>query len=156
MAILKENKIYYSITEVSKLLKITTATIRFWETKFSSIKTVKRERNKRRKYILRDIQTLHKINNLLHIQGFTVKGAIKILEDWKPELSFNDFDQLLKNEISDLIYGNGKVSRPPKAKQKELLPRKGFNDFSKINSDNKSEIERIMKEVNSLIGKIKY
>ncbi len=156
MAILKENKIYYSITEVSKLLKITTATIRFWETKFSSIKTVKRERNKRRKYILRDIQTLHKINNLLHIQGFTVKGAIKVLEDWKPELSFNDFDQLLKNEISDLIYDNGKVSKPPKEKQKELLPRKGFNDFSKLNSDNKSEIERIMKEVNGLIGKIKY
>ena len=102
MTILKENKLYYSITEVSKLLELTTPTIRFWETQFPCIKTVKRERNKRRKYIFRDIQTLHHINYLLHIEGFTVKGAIKALENWKPDQSFAEFDELLKNEITIL------------------------------------------------------
>ncbi len=156
MTILKENKIYYSITEVSKLLSLSTPTIRFWETQFPSIKTVKREKNKRRRYILRDIQTLHKINNLLHIQGFTVKGATQMLENWKPDLSFQQFDKRLKSEISNLIYKNGKIGKPPKEKQKELLPKEGFNDFSKINSDKKTEIENIIKDVNILLNKIKY
>ena len=156
MTILKENKIYYSITEVSKLLSLTAATIRFWETQFPLIKSVKREKNRRRKYILRDIQTIHKINNLLHIQGFTIKGATQMLEDWKPNLSFVQFDKLLKNEISNMIYDNGKIGKPPSEKQKELLPKEGFNDFSKINSDKKTEIESVIKDIEKLLGQIRY
>lgn len=156
MTILKENKLYYSITEVSNLLNLTTPTIRFWETQFPAIKTVKREKNKRRRYIFRDIQTLHHINYLLHIEGFTVKGAIKALENWKPDQSFAEFDELLKNEISNLIYKNGKLAIAPSKSQKELLPKKGFNDLNKLNSDKKTEIENIIKDVNNLLDQIKY
>ncbi len=71
---LTPGKLYYTIGEVSEYLKLAPSQIRFWETQFPEL-TPKKTRKGDRRYILKDVETLEKINHLLKIQGFTIKGA---------------------------------------------------------------------------------
>jgi DNA-binding transcriptional MerR regulator len=55
-------------------LKLAPSQFRFCETKFPEL-TPKMTRKGDRRYILKDIETIEKINQLLKIQGFTIKVA---------------------------------------------------------------------------------
>jgi DNA-binding transcriptional MerR regulator len=54
-------------------------TIRFWETKFSQIKPMKRGGN-RRYYRPEDIAVLERIHELLYDKKYTIKGAQGVLK----------------------------------------------------------------------------
>ncbi len=71
-------KLFKSISEVSKELDIATHILRFWEDNFKSIRPVRRSGG-RRYYHTRDVELLHKIKDLLYKQGYTIKGAKKFL-----------------------------------------------------------------------------
>jgi DNA-binding transcriptional MerR regulator len=63
-----------TIREVSAIIGVPQYVLRFWENKFSDI--VKPTKNKNRRcYSDEDIEMLHKIRNLLHDQGYTIKAA---------------------------------------------------------------------------------
>ena len=53
--------------------------MRFWETKFSQIKPLKRGGG-RRYYRPEDVTVLEKIHELLYSQGYTIKGAQNVLK----------------------------------------------------------------------------
>ena len=72
------SKAYYTITEVSKNLNLPSHVMRFWETKFSRLKPMKRSGG-RRYYQRKDIEILEQIKELLYIKGFTIKGAQKLI-----------------------------------------------------------------------------
>lgn len=69
---------YRTIGEVSEQLNIQPHVLRFWETKFKQIKPVKR-RGGRRFYNESDVELIENIHILLHVKGFTIKGAQKEL-----------------------------------------------------------------------------
>jgi len=69
---------YKTISEVSKLIDVASHVLRFWETKFSSVKPLKRSGG-RRYYNSEDIEVLSKIRSLLYNEGYTIKGAQKVL-----------------------------------------------------------------------------
>jgi len=73
---------YKTISEVSKLIDVASHILRFWETKFSSVKPLKR-RGGRRYYNSEDIEVLSKIRSLLYNEGYTIKGAQKVLRSSK-------------------------------------------------------------------------
>jgi DNA-binding transcriptional MerR regulator len=79
---LTPGKLYYTIGEVSEYLKLAPSQIRFWETQFPEL-SPKKTRKGDRRYILKDVETLEKINHLLKIQGFTIKGAKEHLKTIK-------------------------------------------------------------------------
>ena len=54
--------------------------LRFWETRFSQIQPVKRGGG-RRYYRPEDIALLRGIQDLLHVQGMTIKGVQKVLKE---------------------------------------------------------------------------
>ena len=54
--------------------------LRFWETRFSNIKPLKRGGG-RRYYRPEDVLLLKGIRHLLYDQGFTIKGVQRILKD---------------------------------------------------------------------------
>src|SRR5262249_21734006 len=56
-----------------------THVLRFWETKFDNLRPMKRP-DGRRFYRPDDMDMLRKLQNLLHVQGLTIRGAIKALE----------------------------------------------------------------------------
>ena len=71
---------FRTISEVSVILNTPTHVLRFWETKFSQIKPVKRAGG-RRYYRRSDINLIAGIKKLLHSDGVTIRGVQKILRD---------------------------------------------------------------------------
>jgi len=69
---------YRTIGEVSEQLNIQPHVLRFWESKFKQVKPVKR-RGGRRFYSEADVELIENIHILLHVKGFTIKGAQKEL-----------------------------------------------------------------------------
>ena len=67
-----------TISEVSVLLDVPPHVLRFWEGKFISLRPLKRSGG-RRYYRPDDVALLRRIRNLLYVDGFTIKGAQKLI-----------------------------------------------------------------------------
>lgn len=76
----KSAQAFRTISEVAELLDVPAHVLRFWETRFSQIQPVKRGGG-RRYYRPEDIALLRGVQNLLHVQGMTIKGVQKVLKD---------------------------------------------------------------------------
>lgn len=77
-------KLYYSISEVSKITGIEQYVLRYWETEFEQLKPQK-NRAGNRIYTNKDIQLIIHIKNLLRERKYTIEGAKKILETYTPD-----------------------------------------------------------------------
>jgi len=71
---------FRTISEVSRQLEVPQHVLRFWETKFSQIKPLKRGGG-RRYYRPEDIKLLRGIRDLLYEEGYTIKGVQKQLRE---------------------------------------------------------------------------
>ena len=69
-----------TISEVAEWLDTETHVLRFWESKFSQIKPVKRAGG-RRYYRPKDMLIIGGIKKLLHEDGLTIKGTQRIIKD---------------------------------------------------------------------------
>jgi len=78
-ASVKSSNAFRTISEVAVALDLPQHVLRFWETKFPQIKPMKRGGG-RRYYRPEDVQTLVVIRDLLHKEGYTIKGAQKFLK----------------------------------------------------------------------------
>ncbi|MBT8381692.1 MAG: MerR family transcriptional regulator [Ignavibacteria bacterium] len=73
-------KLYYSISEVSRITAIEQYVLRYWETEFEQLKPQK-NRAGNRIYTNKDIQLILFIKELLREKKYTIEGAKKILDD---------------------------------------------------------------------------
>jgi len=73
-------KLYYSISEVSKLTDLEQYILRYWETEFEQLKPSK-NRAGNRIYTNKDIKMILLIKKLLREEKYTIEGAKKILSD---------------------------------------------------------------------------
>ncbi|MBV8972070.1 MAG: MerR family transcriptional regulator [Sphingomonadaceae bacterium] len=71
---------YRTISDVATLVGVPHHVLRFWESKFPVIAPLKRGGN-RRYYRPEDVAAIERIARLLHVEGYTVKGAQKLLAD---------------------------------------------------------------------------
>ncbi|KAB1081436.1 MerR family transcriptional regulator [Methylobacterium soli] len=71
---------FRTISEVAEDLDVPQHVLRFWETRFSQIRPVKRAGG-RRYYRPEDVDLLRGVRHLLHGQGYTIKGAQRILKE---------------------------------------------------------------------------
>lgn len=71
---------FRTIGEAAGELGLKTHVLRFWETKFDNLRPMKRP-DGRRFYRPEDMEMLRKLQNLLHVQGLTIRGAIKVLDE---------------------------------------------------------------------------
>lgn len=70
---------FRTISEVADELDVPQHVLRFWETKFTQIKPLKRGGG-RRYYRPEDVALLKRIHNLLYTEGYTIKGVQKLLK----------------------------------------------------------------------------
>ena len=75
------NKLYFTISEVSKLCGVKDHTLRYWEEEFAEQLPKVDRRNGRRRYQREHILRIRKIRSLLHEHGYTIAGARKVLEE---------------------------------------------------------------------------
>ncbi len=70
---------FRTISEVADELDVPQHVLRFWETKFSQVKPLKRGGG-RRYYRPEDVSLLKHIHHLLYTEGYTIKGVQKLLK----------------------------------------------------------------------------
>lgn len=71
---------FLTISELSGELGLPQHILRYWETRFPQLRPLQRSGN-RRYYRPADVALVRRINQLLNVEGFTVKGAQKALAD---------------------------------------------------------------------------
>jgi DNA-binding transcriptional MerR regulator len=110
-------KLYYSISEVSKITDIEQYVLRYWETEFEELKPQK-NRAGNRIYTNKDIQIILYIKSLLREKKYTIEGAKKILVDYKPEVS------LVKTDPDNLYFPDiNAVNQPENRKEKNSIKK---------------------------------
>lgn len=71
---------FLTISELAAELCLPQHILRYWETRFPELRPLQRSGN-RRYYRPADVALAHRINQLLNVEGFTVRGAQKALVD---------------------------------------------------------------------------
>lgn len=71
-------KLYYSISEVSRMTGLKAHVLRYWETEFPHLQP-KKNRAGNRIYTLRDIEAVEQIRHLLKDRRYTIEGARQAL-----------------------------------------------------------------------------
>lgn len=97
-------KLYYSISEVSKITGLEQYVLRYWESEFPQLKPQK-NRAGNRIYTNKDIKLILHVKQLLRDEKYTIEGAKKVLEDFVPESEAGEQLELLnvpqKKKIKD-------------------------------------------------------
>ena len=108
----KSASAFRTISEVAAELNLPQHVLRFWETKFSVIRPMKRGGG-RRYYRPEDITLLRRIGDLLYTDGYTIKGVQKLLRKGGSKLEpapapeaapiAAGGDQALKGELEGVV-----------------------------------------------------
>ena len=105
-------KLYYSISEVSKITDMEQYVLRYWETEFEQLNPQK-NRAGNRIYTNKDIQIILHIKSLLREKKYTIEGAKKILINFKPEpiMVKADSEHSVENEYIAIAQNENKKER---------------------------------------------
>ena len=114
MADFNLKKLYYSISEVSKMTDVEQYVLRYWESVFDQLKPQK-NRAGNRAYTNKNIQLILLIKTLLREKKYTIEGAKKVLED----------ESLMKKTLSEELSEpkNIEVAKETKIENKISLPK---------------------------------
>ncbi|MBD25428.1 MAG: transcriptional regulator [Candidatus Marinimicrobia bacterium] len=89
----KSEAAFRTISEVATELDVPQHVLRFWETRFTQVRPLKRGGG-RRYYRPEDVNLLKRIRTLLYSDGLTIKGVQKLLrqtsKDDRPSVSLED------------------------------------------------------------------
>jgi len=103
------DKLYFRISEVSKLTALEPYVLRYWESEFKVIKPI-RTKSRHRLYRRKDLEILFEIKKLLYEEQYTIAGAKKRLEEIareeKKDLGANpdesDYKKILHATLKEL------------------------------------------------------
>jgi Predicted transcriptional regulators len=119
-------KLYYSISEVSKITDVEQYVLRFWENVFEQLKPQK-NRAGNRIYTNKEIELILFIKGLLRDQKYTIEGAKKVLgEQFRGKLPLSD-DQARENFTNeDEYFSDDNSSQKQTLKQRYLKRNLNF------------------------------
>lgn len=73
-------KLFYKIQEVANIVGVEPYVLRYWETRFPMLAPEKDSADQRR-YRQKDIELLLRIRDLLHVEKYTIAGAVEKLKE---------------------------------------------------------------------------
>ncbi|GGE09795.1 DNA-binding transcriptional regulator, MerR family [Gemmobacter megaterium] len=116
---------FRTISEVADLLEVPAHVLRFWESRFTQIRPVKRAGG-RRYYRPTDVALLAGIRRLLHDQGITIRGVQKILREQGVRHVCELADQGLASDAQqEWSDEDATVVAPPPAGAERVIPWPG-------------------------------
>ncbi|MBS1560866.1 MAG: MerR family transcriptional regulator [Bacteroidetes bacterium] len=110
-------KLYYSITEVSRMIGEEQHVLRYWEREFSQLRPQK-NRAGNRVYTQRDMAVLRIVKRLLRQERYTVAGA-------KEYLKQHDFFDEVERETQRMEGGEVAVAEAPQTE--DTNPRRTYD-----------------------------
>jgi DNA-binding transcriptional MerR regulator len=105
-------KLYYSISEVSKITDMEQYVLRYWESEFEQLNPQK-NRAGNRIYTNKDIQIILHIKSLLREKKYTIEGAKKILVNFKlePIIVKTESELSVENESISITQNDNKKEK---------------------------------------------
>ena len=94
-------KIYYSMGEITEMLDVEPATIRYWCSQFSCL-APKRNAKGNRLFSKQDVERLKRIHHLLKERKMTIEGAKKAMRKRTIEAENNNSDIALLEQLQTL------------------------------------------------------
>lgn len=151
----KSRDAFRTISEVAEWLETPAHVLRFWESKFTQIKPVKRAGG-RRYYRPADMELLGGIKKLLHEDGMTIKGVQKVLREHgvRHVAALNTYDvdedttgeiiedaPFIEAEVPDSVVSfPGKTEAEPPADTLDMFAEDGSDEEVIETSDETEEI----------------
>lgn len=137
----KSDSAYRTISEVADDLKVQQHVLRFWETKFSQVKPLKRGGG-RRYYRPEDIALLKRIHHLLYTQGFTIKGVQKLLREHG------------KQKVVEGLAQAGEVRKQPANASSDSLSQKAARSPANLDEGARAILKSILTDLTDLRRKV--
>lgn len=101
-----DNKRYFRIGEVSRIIGVEPYVLRYWESEFAQIRPSRAD-SKQRTYQKKDLEAILEIKRLLYEEKMTIEGARKRLTSMKragnTPADPKDFIRGLKRELQEIV-----------------------------------------------------
>jgi DNA-binding transcriptional MerR regulator len=118
-------KLYYSISEVSKITDLEQYVLRYWESEFEQLNPSK-NRAGNRIYTNRDIKTILYIKKLLREERYTIEGAKQVLMAYVPENDSGEQLELLGESLQVTDPSPGQPRQPENRLRNDMVEIKKF------------------------------
>ncbi len=144
----KSSEAFRTIGEAAAELGLKTHVLRFWETKFEELSPMKRA-DGRRYYRPEDMAVLRTLQKLLHVQGLTIRGAVKVLRD-------NDDPSAEADDSDAPAMEAGASVRDQQAAVQGAVDRGEFQLAAKAqeNSEARQRLESLLEDLSGLKSRL--
>ena len=116
---------FRTISEVADELDIPQHVLRFWESKFSQVRPLKRGGG-RRYYRPEDVDLLRRIRTLLYEDGYTIKGVQRLLKEGRGRLPQQQrLDIAAESALESLRIVSARAEAMTGGPARQPLPRTG-------------------------------
>jgi DNA-binding transcriptional MerR regulator len=105
MSEIPEDKKYFRIGEVSRIIGVRPYVLRYWESEFPQIRPHRAD-SKQRTYQKRDLQIILEIKRLLYEEKLTIEGARRKLRAKRSEKQVSvdqEFLREIRRELQDML-----------------------------------------------------
>ena len=105
MSTIPEDKKYFRIGEVSRIIGVRPSVLRYWESEFPQIRPHRAD-SKQRTYQKRDLEVILEIKKLLYEEKLTIEGArrkLKIKRSEKQVSVDQEFLKEIRNELQEIL-----------------------------------------------------
>jgi DNA-binding transcriptional MerR regulator len=121
----KSAQAFRTISEVAAELDVPQHVLRFWESKFSQVRPLKRGGG-RRYYRPEDIDLLRRIRTLLYEDGYTIKGVQRLLKEGRGRLPQQQrLDLAAESALESLRIVSARAEAMAGGTARQPLPRTG-------------------------------
>jgi len=154
----KSAQAFRTISEVATELAVPQHVLRFWESKFSQVRPLKRGGG-RRYYRPEDIDLLRRIRTLLYEDGYTIKGVQRLLKEGRGRLPAQRLDIAAESALESLRIVSARAeamaggSRPmPRSgpQPSTSTPRAAMLDLHK-----RREIETVLEDLEQALTQLR-
>jgi DNA-binding transcriptional MerR regulator len=105
MSEIPEDKKYFRIGEVSRIIGVRPYVLRYWESEFPQIRPHRAD-SKQRTYQKRDLQIILEVKRLLYEEKLTIEGARRKLRAKRSEKQVSvdqEFLREIRRELQDML-----------------------------------------------------
>ena len=121
----KSAQAFRTISEVATELDVPQHVLRFWESKFSQVRPLKRGGG-RRYYRPEDVDLLRRIRTLLYEDGYTIKGVQRLLKEGRGRLpAAQRLDIAAESALESLRIVSARAEAMAAGTTRQPLPRTG-------------------------------
>src|SRR6185312_8921378 len=156
----KSAQAFRTISEVATELDVPQHVLRFWESKFSQVRPLKRGGG-RRYYRPEDIDLLRRIRSLLYDDGYTIKGVQRLLKEGRGRLPQQRLDVATESALESLRIVSARAEAMAGSAASRPLPRTGPQPSTTtpraamLDLHKRREIESVLEDLEQALSQLR-